>query len=268
MKKWIKSAAGKVTIILVLLCIVMFATTMIINKNVNVSKESISLINNILIGLATNLLGIVVTISFVQYFLDKQDLENEKKEEIAKIKRYDKYMEILINLYLRNYIALSTRITDRRESNVEDAFNHKFMLSDMADMYKPSLFINEDYFVSTIELFFQSEERLNDYMLKMLENIDFKYNETLCDIIQDFVIESATCNVRGQILGNRHKINGNKMLTDDVVNNMLDDSVNWIEMYEKGELFNNIMWPYIVFYYSIQEQVKRIKCYKEYMNGL
>lgn len=243
----------------------MIAITTINNKNINISKESI---NNILIGLATNLLGIVVTISFVQYFLDKQDIENEKKEEIAKIKRYDKYMKILINIYLRNYIALTTRLTDRRDINVEEAFNHSFKLSDMADMYKPSLFINEDYFVSTIELFFQAEERINDYMLKMLENIDFKYNETLCDIIQDFVIESAKYNLRGQILGNRYKKNGNKMLSDDVVNNMLDDSVNWIEMYEKGELFNNIMWPYIVFYYSIQEQVKRIKCYKEYMNGL
>ncbi|MBR3620701.1 MAG: hypothetical protein IKN56_04270, partial [Clostridia bacterium] len=138
-----------------------------------------------------------------------------------------------------------------------------FMLSDMADMYNPSLFINEDYFISTIVRFFQAEERLNDYMLKMLENIDFKYNETLCDIIQDFVIESATCNVRGQILGNRHTKNGDKMLSDIAVENMLDNSANWIEQYEKGGLSNNIMNSYVELYFSILKQVKRIREYRD-----
>ena len=30
-------------------------------------------INNILFGMATNLLGIIVTVSFVQFFIDKQN---------------------------------------------------------------------------------------------------------------------------------------------------------------------------------------------------
>lgn len=84
MKKWIKSAAGVVSIIL--------------------------------FGLATNLLGIIVTVSFVQHFIDKQSAKSEYREENLKIKRYDRFMSVLLTRYLMYFNCVTTPM-ERRSKN-------------------------------------------------------------------------------------------------------------------------------------------------------
>ena len=72
---WIKSAAGKISIFLMIMSIIILALACSFWGNF--TEKTASNINNILFGLGTNLLGIIVTVSFVQFFLDKQ---NEKVE--------------------------------------------------------------------------------------------------------------------------------------------------------------------------------------------
>lgn len=59
------------------------------------NESTANYINNVLLGLATNLLGIIVIILFVQYELNKQ---NEKKERFAENEQIRRYVRIL-NIY-------------------------------------------------------------------------------------------------------------------------------------------------------------------------
>lgn len=93
-KKWIKSTAGVVSIILFVTSIILLGAAC--SDYGNFSERTANNVNNILIGLATNLLGIIVTVSFVQHFVDRQNEKDEHREENLKIKRYDRFMNILL----------------------------------------------------------------------------------------------------------------------------------------------------------------------------
>lgn len=268
LKRWIHSAAGVVSIVLISISILFIFIAWSSHRMCFLSPTNISAINDILIGLATNLLGIVVTVSFVQYFLDRQNEEFERKEEIAKIKRYDKYMQTLISRYIHFYMALTTRITDRNDIDINAAFDHKFKFSDLADLYKPSLYISGGVLDPTIVVFFTAEIKLREYMLRMFENIDFKYNQELYDILMSFVIESEENDMRRPVLENMKVISGQKKMTDEVAAMISDETHEWLLLYQRGELTSNIMLPYVCLYYLIQNEMKLIKEYKNYMNNI
>lgn len=84
MKKWIKSAAGIVSITLFVISIILLLVAICLDYE-NFSNN----INNTLFSLATNLLGIIITISFVQHFIDRQNEKEDHREENLKIKRYN-----------------------------------------------------------------------------------------------------------------------------------------------------------------------------------
>lgn len=125
-KKWLCTAAGKVSSILSVLVVIMFAIVLF-----GVSNRT----ENILIGLTTNLIGIIITVSFVQNFFNKQDEEEEKKEERKKILRYNKLMEMLIDRYILFFQCTTTTITEREQFVDSKDLLRKFSFADMADMY-------------------------------------------------------------------------------------------------------------------------------------
>ncbi len=88
--KWVHSVAGRVSIILIMGSIFLLILAWSHLGMGFITADGTNFVNNILIGLATNLMGIVVKVSFVQYFLDRQNEEKERKEENEKILRYDK----------------------------------------------------------------------------------------------------------------------------------------------------------------------------------
>ena len=93
-KKWLKSAAGTISVILFIVSIILLG--MACSEYGKFTERMANNINNILFGIGTNLLGIIVTVSFVQHFLDEQSSKTEHKEENDKIKIYNV-------LHLRNY---------------------------------------------------------------------------------------------------------------------------------------------------------------------
>ena len=264
MKKWWRSAAGIVSIILILVGLSLLFLT-----RFTIGTSDSCFWSDVCIGVATNLCGIVVTISFVQYFLDKQNREIGRKEEIKIIKRYDKYMQTLINRFFKFYMSLTTRLDSRKDFEIKQVYEHKFKFSDLADMYRTSSYISEGWMEPTITLFYKAEENLQNYMLKMLENIDFKYTLKLENILQEFLEKTAEFNVRGSILGALNTCFGPKKSFEEISKWIADEKELWIEKYEKGELKGcNIMYPYVMLYFGIQEQVRILKEYRDYISTL
>ena len=127
--RWLHSAAGRISIILIIASALLLRLACSHIGAGFMTERAAELANNILIGVATNLLGIVITVSFVQYFIDKQDEKNERREEAEKILRYHKYMQTLIRRYLMFYMSVTTRLKDRNgAADIDSAFTRTFKL--------------------------------------------------------------------------------------------------------------------------------------------
>lgn len=268
-KRWLHSAAGKVSKALIIVSAVLICLIFSSYGENFLSIETANTINNILIGVATGLIVLVVTVSFVEYTFDKQDKEKERREEILKIKHYDKYMRTLIQRFIMFYISVTTRIEDRKSDRLDDPFNHKFNFSDLADMYLTSMYISEGFLEPSIVLFYRAEENLRAYMLRMLESIEFRYSEELEKILIEFVTKSADLDMRGNILGAIQTRSGKKEKLSECVSSMISDkNSDWLGKYARGELSGNLMLPYVIFYYNVQDQIRLLKKYLDYLKTL
>ena len=264
--RWFKSAAGKISIILLIASIIMLL--MIVWSPYAVfGEETASKIDNGLFGLSTNLLGIIVTVSFVQYFIDKQDEQEEKAAEIATIKRYDRFMTVLIDRYIMFYNSVITPIEKRMNYNPLEVRN-EFSFEDMHDMYKQSLYMCEGIYEPSIVLFYNAEEKLRNYMIEMVQKIEFKYNEPLKDIIMGFVEQSIEFDMRGAILGNMHIKSGSKKLSEVAEEYIKDLPCDWVNMKQKGELNGNIMMPYVILYDLLIFEINLIIKYRDYIRDM
>lgn len=122
-KEWLGSAAGRISLLLFIISLLMLFIAC--SSWEATSERAASNINNILFGISTNLLGIIVTVSFVQYFIDMQDEKQAQLEEVALIKRYDRFMTVLINRYLMYFHCVTTPINKRKNENpLEIAYGH------------------------------------------------------------------------------------------------------------------------------------------------
>ena len=265
-KKWIKTAAGIASIILLAISIILLLVSICLDY-VNFSEKIINNINNILFGLATNLLGIIVTISFVQYFIDRQNEKDERIEEYLKIKRHDRLMNVLMIRYAMYLNCVVTPI-ERRNKTDPLKLSSQFKFEDICNLYKHSLYLCEGYFESSIELFYKAEERLRNYMIKMTQDIDFKYNEPLKEIIMQFVEKSIELDMRGAVLGNMTAHVGEEKMTEFVMKTIKDTSYDWLGKMQRGELGSNIMVPYIQLYKLLKIEIKLIEDYKNYITTL
>lgn len=262
-KRWIKSPAGVVSIILLVVSIVL--PCLACSGFGNLGEKVANNVNSILFGLATNLLGIIVTVSFVQHFVDKQNEKDECKEEQLKIKRYDRCMSDLLTRYLLYFRCVTTPIEKRSEIGDFTQLSFQFEFRDMCDLYKQSLYLCEGIFESSIELFYKSEEALRNYMMVMIQNIDFKYNEKLQEILLQFIKSSIGYDMRGAILGNLTVCSSSEKMTETVMKYIKDTSYDWILKEQRGELGSNLMMPYVQLYKLLKIEIKLVQQYKYYI---
>lgn len=168
---WIKSAAGKISIFLMIMSIIILALACSFWGNF--TEKTASNINNILFGLGTNLLGIIVTVSFVQFFLDKQNEKVEYAYEREKILRFDRIMQILIQYYIMYFNTITTPMSQRGSVSPTE-IKQQFSFTDMKD------FIHSLYFCETkamsqlsplsMMLNWNSENTVRSLLLKSISN--------------------------------------------------------------------------------------------------
>lgn len=149
-----------------------------------------------------------------------------------------------------------------------NAIERDFRFNDMYDMYNQTLYVCEKHYEPSIVLFYEAEERLRDYMKSAIEEIDFKYNKKLLDVLVMFVEESMVYNVRGAVLGNLSLYTKGKKMTDIISGYIKDSSYNWVEKYERNELEHGIMTPYVVLYKMIKKEKNLLDNYNECVEEL
>lgn len=264
-KEWLGSAAGRISLLLFIISLLMLIIAC--SSWDATSERAASNINNILFGISTNLLGIIVTVSFVQYFIDKQNEKQARQEEATLIKRYDRFMEVLIRRYLMYFHCVTTPMDKRQNENPLELKND-FNFEDMCDLYEQSLYTCEGIFEPSIVFFYKAEEKLRNYIIDMVENIDFKYNEELLQILMCFVESSIEHDMRGAILGNINTQSGGEKLTKTISKYIKDSSHQWVEKGKRGELSANLMLPYVQLYQVLKIEIDLLIQYNEYLREL
>ena len=220
---------------------------------------------NLIIGLSTNLLGIIVTIVFVQYFLDKQSQKDEKERETAKIKRFDRIMKIMLERYALFFYCITTPIIKRE--NIETLpLNVNFDIKDMCDMYSSSLCLSENIMGSAIETFYETENDLRQYIIKTIENIDFNYHKPLKECLLSFVEISIGNEVKGAILGNTKIYSGKEKISEIAIRGLKDSPQNWVEKGDNNQLDSNIMFSYYSLYKTLKKEAELLNEYNEYIS--
>lgn len=263
MLKWRKTAAGKISIILLISSVILLVIAC--SPWGNFTERTANNINNILFGIATNLLGIIVTVSFVQYFIHKQDEQEELIQEKNMIIKYNRVMNLFLKKYKKYYNCVTNPMAERKNIDAL-TLNPKFQFQDMRDMYRQSLFLSDGFYEPSIVLFYRAEDNLRSYIIKMLENIQFKYHEELYDLLIEFVELSQSIDVRGSIL-------------DDILVKKIDEKFlkeiegyikeaeqhKWVEKALEGNLVSNVMLPYVQLYWLIQKEAELLIRYEEYI---
>lgn len=264
LRKWLKSAAGKISVFLLITSTVLLIIAW--SPWGNFTDRTANNINNILFGIATNLLGIIVTVSFVQFFIDKQNHAVEKQDELEEILKYDKVLSIFIEQYTLYYRCITTPFSEDKRTDYK--LNKDFPFKDMGDMYEQNVYMIEGLFEPAISVFYKCEDRVREYMMSMLENISFKYYIEIENILEEFVEKSFLFDTRGNILGNITIMSsGKEKIIDIISKNIKDTTYDWVEIISQSKTAN-LMEPYVQLYFLLKEEAGLLIRYKEEVDKL
>ena len=263
-KRWIGSDAGKASRWLIVLCIILI----IIGSFDwgNLSEKAAANISSILLGVATNLIGIVITITFVQYFLDKQQEKDERNEEAKRILRQDRLLQVLI----KSYTAYYNQLTIARETlngipKIDsEHIDLNFAFSDLRALYQDSLLLRDKHSCPAIVSFYESELLLRDYCAMSIRDIDYKYFPKIGELLLNFVRVSTSMDTRSAILDYIPlKMSDGRLWTDYLSELIGDESNNWVELFQAGKLESNIMIPFVNLYEMMKIEGQLIAQYCE-----
>lgn len=262
-KKWLKSAAGKISACLLITSIILLIIAC--SSWGNFTDRTANNISNILFGMATNLLGIIVTVSFVQFFIDKQNHDVEKQNEREEILRYNKVLSIFIEQYTLYYRCITTPLLENKRTDYK--LNKDFTFRDMGDLYAQNGYMTEGLFEPAISVFYRFEDKIREYMMSMLNNISFKYYIEIENILEEFVEKSFSLDTRGNILGNISAMLGKEKVIDVISKSIKDTTYDWIEIISHSKNAN-IMAPYVQLYFLLREEADLLIKYKKEVNKL
>ena len=98
---------------------------------------------------------------------------------------------------------------------------------------------------SAISTFYKQEKKLKDYMLRMLENIGFKYYPEIQKTLTDFIENSEAYDVSSAIINNET----DKKIIDTISTCFNDNQKEkWVEKFDSNDLHSNFMFNYVILY--------------------
>jgi hypothetical protein len=238
---------------------------LIILNHLNIINEEIS---NYSFGLVTEIIGIIITVIFVDLLFKRKNLIDEKNNEAKSIMRMHKIFKLYFNDYRVMYNCVVTPIKDRHlEMKAYD--NGNFELKDMSDLYKISTIFPLGMFKPVIESFIEMEHRLRYYIISMLSNIDFKYDIELSDILIDFIKISITYDSSSEILDIKNQRYGEKKAVDIISEDLIKLGDDYYKKYLKGEGHLTLIHPFIFLYEMMKKErevlLKYFETIKKYM---
>lgn len=123
---------------------------------------------------------------------------------------------------------------------------------------------------SSIEIYYEYEEKLAEYIMKTIENIDFEFYPQIQKILMEFYRVWTECDERDMVLWPLKIDNaeGRKNMEKIVIDMIKDERMNWVERNGRGELNGNIMKAYVELYQKVRNERKLIARYEQEIKKL
>ncbi|GHT57973.1 hypothetical protein FACS1894109_11270 [Spirochaetia bacterium] len=207
-----------------------------------------TLIENFVAGLLTEIIGIVITLIFVQRLFDRNDERKSRIAEQQKILRADRVVQLLMIQYINFMFHMTTSYHDLDKEN--PSLEHNFTFLDFKNVYNRCLLLSQNTKRSSVSLFLQTEVELRNLFVSLLQNIDFYFSTELSDMLLDFINTSFSLETREGILANEKNELG-KMITEG-----LEKSGNdYLKSIREGKPWpSNAMYPYAQLFLMVTKE--------------
>lgn len=235
------------------------------------SDDILSYFFNLLLGLSTNIFGMIITIFFAQKYIDATEAKNRKAAEANEILRHDRIMQQFIWLYLEGYASIT--IPNKQnvsEVHINAAEDDEFELADLAGMYDVSLMVQKKDAKSSIEIYYENEDKLAKYVMEVIENVNFDFYPELLNILIEFYKIYIKSDEREIILWplTVDNLDNRKLIITAMSDMIKSNEHDWIAQDANGKLNGNVMKSYVALFLKVREERKLIAEYTQEINKL
>lgn len=223
---------------------------------------------NLLDGLPTEIVGIVITLIFVQILFDKYNENKQKAEERQKILRFHKILKLYIDRYER---LLSNMITNSRQIDRYYKLQDSFDIKQLKYAHNPCLLVCQSCLQSNIDVFLQNEINLRTLIISFIENVDFKYHQEIYKALFEYIDTSINFDVHEAIklesttIANQRLSNSSEYL--NFIYNLIDYHIEeYLNDLKKDKTaVSNALFKYVVLYKMINKEKEGLL---EYLNQI
>lgn len=218
----------------------------------NLPRNIADFINNLLASFGVSIIILAITISFIQYYLDKQQLIIIEKYEKEKEREYILNNHKILSILIYKYKILFANLIRDNTSSLN--YNKSFIFKDLQYIYDLNGFVTTNLYSSKIEIFYKGEEILTKYLSRMLEGNEFKYNSNLNSILIELLTISLDHNdIKDGILWNK--------IQKDSIKSLLISDIDYVSKYKNRELQGNLAIPFVELYLFLNKQRELINSY-------
>lgn len=204
----------------------------------------------------------MVLICLIDEIANRIDEKEAREKERKKILRAHRIVELYLTYYIALFIDLVT--PSNRRSNATNEIPEAFYISDLKDLFRPSLRMPFSASVSCIRNFYVYDNHVNRCFQDMLLNIDFNYYTELENIINEFVHESLFNNMEEVILCDE---NNSENISNDIAERGQSYAENLAANNSDPALRSNTLFAYVVLYNSLIKKRETIRRYQEYIDS-
>ncbi|AIZ56350.1 hypothetical protein Mpt1_c04580 [Candidatus Methanoplasma termitum] len=172
-------------------------------------------------------LGSIFALFFAVIFLDNinayNDKRKRKRDERKAVVRHNRIVQPIIDMYLvRKNMVITPNDKTVRKFQIDSTFTIK----DMRDMYGQSELIS-DVGKSKIEIYAFHQDKLNEKLTNLVEEINFDYYSDLCDAAMEFITATSYgASAMNAILGYQDAMAGTKSMKSVLLNMLREEPEN------------------------------------------
>lgn len=211
-----------------------------INDLGRVIAASESVLGITLIGLFLNSLSRVRSETTRSEEIEKEQ-KTYRENEIAKLNGFYNLIRPFAGKYKASVIQITSPLQSRKQE-----YNSDFLLSDMKDLYKPSMLLTRNHNTPAVNYYFLDLNSLNSEVSDLIKNVDLRLFPELEKHCLSFVEGTHSFDFSDSILGAvSGRLGPKKMI--DFVSEMLEKHEGEVEFLE-----SNMINGYVALYHQIK----------------
>lgn len=222
-------------------------------------------------GASTNLVGIIITLTFVRLLLYQKEKVDLKLEQITTIRKYNNILSMFIKKYILYFNCVATVFSNRIDIS-DKSFVELSDIIQISDLYMPLKRLDQDRFAPVILSFLNQEKVIRNCFIQMYSDVASMENHQKLEIIlREFITISTQMDMRDAILKNCYNTRvgeGNIPYTDFIRNIILENGKESYNQYKSGNLSGNILVPYFVLFDMLRIEKELIVQYQDYVDGV